>query len=267
MKMIRFALLLTLLCVLFGCSHEALMEELTPKADVEYAKKYFALLQSQNYEAIADPLDPKLKTDQLQSQLEQIAQFFPSDPPINIQLIGSNTVSIDDKVLVELTFQYEFPSTWLLANIHLERFGDGEYIVNGVNVRKLQSSLEENSKFTLAGKSMPQYAFLAIVVLVFLFTLTTFIVCLRTPIKKRKWLWAIFTLVGFVQIQMNWATGVVSFNPISLLLFGAGFYSGQFSPAMLSVTAPVGAVIFWLRRGKFLKEEYDNEVDDEEFGA
>jgi len=274
-KALKLSLILSLLAiVLFGCDQEKWMEKFTPKEEVEYSKKYLALFQSRDFEAIAAPLNPELKTDQLQSQLEQVAKFFPLDKPKNIDLVGSQTLTNGDKWQGSITFQYEFPSSWLIASINLERFGQGELIVNGINVYPIQDSLETLNKFTLKEKSPVHYLFFVLAIIIPLFILFTFVTCLRTPIKKRKWLWAIFILFGFVQFTINWTSGAINFKPISFMLFGAGyFYANKFAPLMLSVAIPVGAVIFWLKRGKFIQDnknevgQPDTEVDAENRGG
>jgi len=255
----KLSVILGLLSVLLiGCNQEAMMEKLTPKEEVEYSKKYLALFQSRDFESLAAPINPQLKTDQLQLQLEQVAQFFPPDPPKSIDLVGSHTFTNGERWQGDITFQYEFPSSWLIANINLERIGNGELIVNGVNVNPIPDSLETLNKFTLKGKSPVHYLFFTLAITLPLFILFTFITCLRTPIKNRKWLWAIFILLGFVQFTINWTSGAINFKPISFLLLGAAyFYGNEFAPLMLSVALPVGAIIFWIKRGKFI-EEYKN---------
>jgi hypothetical protein len=245
-----------LLLSIFGCSQEAMMERLIPKEEVEFSKKYLSLFQSRNFEEISKPLNPQLKTEKLQSQLEQVAQFFPPDPPKNIELVGSNTFKSGDKWEANITFQYEFPSSWLIASINLERIGDGDLIVNGVNVNPIRDSLTNINKFTFKGKSPIHFIFLVLVGFLPLFIIFTFITCLRTPIKKRKWLWAIFVLWGYGQFSINWTTGVGSIKPFYFQLLGAGFMSaGKYAPWILSISIPLGAILFWIRKGEMAQKQ------------
>jgi hypothetical protein len=241
---------------MFGCSQEAMMEKLIPKEEVEFSRKYLSLFQSRNFEEISKRLNPQLKSEKLQSQLEQVAQFFPPDPPQNIELVGSHTFKSGDKWQANITFQYEFPSSWLIANINLERIGDGELIVNGVNVNPIHDSLENINKFTFKGKSPIHFIFLVLVGFLPLFVIFTFVVCIRTAMKKRKWLWAIFILLGFVKFSINWTSGAININPLSFQLLGAGFVSaGKFAPWIMTISIPLGALIFWIRREKMIQEQ------------
>jgi hypothetical protein len=240
---------------LLGCSQQAMMDKLTPKEEVEFSKDFLSLFQSRDFERIVKPLNPQLKTEQLPSQLEQIAQFFPASPPTNIELVGSQTFKTGDKWQANITFQYEFPSSWLIANINLERIGDGDLIVNGVNVNPIQDSLANMNKFTLKGKSPLHFVFLVLAIFIPVFMVATFIFCLRTPIRKRKWLWAIFILVGFVQFSLNWTNGAYSIKPFSFQLLGAGFMSaGKYAPWIMSISLPLGAIFFWMRRNKLIQQ-------------
>jgi hypothetical protein len=233
-----------------------MIEKLIPKEEVEFSKKYLSLFQSRNFEEISKPLNPQLKTEKLQSQLEQVAQFFPPDPPKNVELVGSHTLRSGDRWQANITFQYEFPSSWLIASINLERIGDGDLIVNGVNVNPIRDSLANINKFTFKGKGPIHFVFLALIVFLPVFTIFTFIVCLRTRIKKRKWLWAIFILLGYGQVSLNWTTGTGSIKPIYFQILGAGFMSaGKYAPWILSISFPLGAILFWVKKGRMAKEQ------------
>jgi hypothetical protein len=48
---------------------------------------------------------------------------------------------------------------------------------------------------------------------------------------------------------MNSATGQMLFDPFAVQLFGAGtFTSGPLTPWTLSVSLPLGAIVFWWKR-------------------
>lgn len=252
---IFFILTLLTLPLAQGCSHDALLEKLTPTEEIDFAKDYFTLFQDENYEEIEVLVDKNLHTPDLRQKLEKMAAIFPKVPPQGIELVGSRTFESENKWKATLTFQYEFPKTWLLANIVLEKVTDGPLVVKGVNVTPLLDSLQNTHKFKLRGKSITHYVFLAFSVLIPLFIVSTFIVCLRTPIKKRKWLWMIFILFGFMQCALNWTNGALFCQLLSVNLLGAGFFYGnEFSPVILKVAIPLGAIIFWIKRKKLLQQ-------------
>lgn len=254
-KALQTIFIIVLLLMVQGCNQEKFLEKLTPKAEVEFSKKYFSLFQSGNYDAIEESIDTELKTTDLRAKLEEIANFFPKEEPKKIDLVGSRTFEMADKWQANLTFQYEFSKKWIIANIVLERKGEGPLVVKGINVNPIQDSLQNINKFVLKGKSIIHYIFLVLAVLVPLFIVVTFIFYLRTPIKKRKWLWAIFILLGFAQCTINWSTGQVFYQLLSFNLLGAGFFYGnEFGPVMLKVAFPLGAIMFWIKRKKFCQD-------------
>lgn len=254
--------LILICCVLFlglGCSQEELMEKLIPKEEVEFSKRYLTLFQARDFEAIEKSLNPQLKNENLPSQLAQVAQFFPPDPPKSIEVVGSHTFSSGDKWQANLTFQYEFPSSWLLANVNLERIGSGELVVNGINVNPLHDSLANINKFSLSDKSAIHYIILLTAIILPIFIVFTLFACIRTPIRKRKWLWVVFVSLGFIQVSINWTSGEIGLNPLYFQLFGAGMVAaGKFAPWILSVSAPVGAILFWIKREKLISDSRSN---------
>lgn len=241
-------------------------ERLVPKEEVEFSKKYLSLFQARNFEEISKPLNPKLKTQDLYSHLERVANFFPPDPPKNIELVGSHTFKSGDKWQANITFQYEFPSSWLIASVNLERIGNGKLIVNGVNVNPIHDSLENINRFTLKGKGPIHFLFLVLILFLPVFIIFTFVVCLRTQIKKKKWLWAIFILLGYGQFSLNWTTGTGSVNPIYFQFLGAGFVSaGKCAPFILSVSFPLGAILFWVKKREMTKKQ--QAIEDQTAGG
>ncbi len=73
---------------------------------------------------------------------------------------------------------------------------DGALTVRGINVQSLPDSLERLNAFAFEGKGPVHLLILGAAVLVLLFVLTTFVICLRTRPLHRKWLWALVVLVG-----------------------------------------------------------------------
>jgi hypothetical protein len=83
-----------------------------------------------------------------------------------------------------------------------------------------------------------------------LVTLWALILCIRTKFKGKKWPWILFVIVGFGQLGINWTTGDLTFTPLSVQLFSASFSAAFNGPMTLAISAPVGAVIFLLKRNK-----------------
>ena len=238
--------------MLGGCDHKAWFEKFIPKEDAEFSKNYLALFQARDFDAIEARMDPSLKSAELRPKLEQIAAFFPSEKPNDIQTVGAHTFASADTTQIDLTFQYTYPRKWLLASVVLQKKG-GDTAVTGVNVQPLQDSLENINRFTFEGKGVTHFAIFASAIIVPLFIVAATILCIKTPIPKRKWLWMLFVLFGFAQATLNWSDGNLDINPLSFQILGAGFWKASpYGPLLVSVSVPVGAIVFLLRRKKWL---------------
>lgn len=250
----RFASVLLILLALAACDQHSMVES---QKEVQFAKQYFALFQSRDFDAIEAKLDPKLKDQQLKANLEQVAAAFPTDRPKNVAVVSFNRFSLrsikENFTRYTIELQYEYPSKWLLAQTVLEKRDDGSPLVAGLHVYPLPDSLQNINRFTLNNKPLGNYVVLAIAVINPLLTVCAFVLCLRTPIRKRKWLWLIFVLIGFMQFTVNWTNGAFNINPISFELLGAGFTrASSYAPVLLTVSLPIGALVFLVRRRKWL---------------
>jgi len=156
-----------------------------------------------------------------------------------------------DGVSRNLSFQYEFSGKWLLLNVATLEKVNVTTIV-GFNVYPQKASLEEQNRFELLGKSALQYATLALVVVLPLFTLLVLILCLRTRMSGRKWPWVLFIILGIGKLAVNWTTGEWNMSPASVQLFSASAFAPLYGPWTLAISLPVGAVAFLLRRRALL---------------
>ena len=153
------------------------------------------------------------------------------------------------------TYEYEFEQKWLLVYVGLRKPSSESPKIVQFAVYQVDRSLKETHKFTLQGIKWIHYFFLIFCVACPLFILATLIACIRTKLKKRKWLWIIFILVGFVQFSLNWTTGQDWIKFLQFQFLGAGFVrTSVYSPWILSFSIPVGAILFWVRRKKIRKE-------------
>jgi hypothetical protein len=243
---------LLVLLALIGCSQQKNFDKFVPKDEAEFSKNYLALFPAHDFEAIEAKVDPKLKDATLRAKLTQIADTFPLDKARDIRVVGAQTFASGASTQFNLSFQYEYPTKWLLASVVLKKTGDA-LVVTGVNVKPLTDSLESINRFTFEGKGLSHYLIFLAAVLVPLIILVSLVVCIRTPIPKRKWLWVLFILFGFFELSFDWTTGAVNIDPVYFLLFGAGLFKpGPFGAVVISVSVPLGALIFLWRRKRWL---------------
>lgn len=243
-----FLILLGLVTLLPGCDQQAMFEKFIPKEESAIAKKVLSQLAAKNYGALEKQLDPSVNNVSVQAALEQMAAMFPSEETKSINSVGANTSTVKDVTTYDLTFEHEFSNAWLLTNVVLQRRGN-QLTVLGLHVNPMKQSLKESNKFTFAGKSIIHYIVFGLAIAIPLFIVYALVLCFRTPIVKRKWLWLLFVALGFVQLSLNWTDGGYGIQPISFVLLGAGFFSaGPYAPVILNIAFPLGAVVFLFKR-------------------
>jgi hypothetical protein len=259
MKLIARIFLLFACVFATSCSQQELIDKFTPHPESELAKQAFTDLRAGKFDSVKTKFAPQLlQTANLDATLREMANYFPAGEPKTIKVVGSHSMTTGvfggkKSQRFELTYEYEFPSGWALANAVLVE-ADGDTRIVGMHVNRLTQSLEALNAFTLTGKSQLSLFVLALACAIPVFCLYAFIACLRTPMARRKWLWAIFTLLGVVSVHLNWSTESFSFQPLSFLLFGAGATSEPYGPWMISIAFPLGAVWFLARRKKLRRQ-------------
>lgn len=237
--------------VLLGCNQHALLQSFVPKDEAALAKKIMTELATRDYPAVETKLDKRLQTPEIHSKLVQIAGLIPAGEPKSIHVVGAYTNQINAVTYYSLTFEYEYSDRWLVANVMIRRSNDAE-TVTGIHVEPYKQSLETENAFHFEGKSWLHFLVFGLAIAIPLFIIYAIVVCARTRIDKRKWLWLIFIALGLSQFQLNWTTGALNIQPLSFLLLGVGFMkAGPAAPLVLSVAFPLGAVVFLARRRSF----------------
>jgi hypothetical protein len=244
---------LFMLFAIIGCNQQALIEKLTPKEEVEFSKQYLALFQARDFDAIERKVSPEFKNSKEHRQnLERLANLFPDEKVKNVSIVGSHTYSDKKLRRYDLSFLYEFPSKWIYINVRLEKDGD-ILVVKGVHIQPLRESPEITNRFTFQGKGAINYIFLILSILIGLFIIYAFVLCIKTPIPKKKWLWLILVLLSFIKFTLNWTTGSLNINLFNVQLLGSGFAKGGLlGPWLIETSVPLGAILFMLKRKKWL---------------
>ncbi|MCP5488173.1 MAG: hypothetical protein H7A43_05945 [Verrucomicrobia bacterium] len=249
-RLVIVAILMTALC---GCNPNDylsnMMNRMAPDDDEALAKQCLSALLAGDFKIVTEQLDPQFVKPGIESNLTQVAAMLDHGDPLSLELVGCNVFTTPDKKRSHLTYQYQFTNAWVLAAITIDTV-DGNKKVFGLNVNPIPKSLGELNAFTLSGKGIQHYVLLALAVAVPIFIIWTFVLCVRTKIRK-KWLWIIFILVGIAKLNLNWTTGQMGFQPIALQIPGAGMAKmGLYAPWILTVSFPLGAILFLIKRRK-----------------
>ena len=216
------------------------------------ATNYVSLFQQRQYDKIYNDLDAAMKSADARDKLAAVAAGIPAQDPLSFKIVGAQQYYNQDVRQTELILEYQFPSQWLIIRVALQKKG-GVTTLYGFHIHSMPESLEQQNRFALAGKQWYQYGVLLFAVLNPLFILGVLVLCLRTKMPKRKWLWIIFILLGFCQLTNDWTTGRCQFNPLYFQLFGAGAFAPAYGAWLISVSIPLGAICFLIRRKKLVE--------------
>jgi len=234
--------------LLAACSQEEMLQKFTSPEEQATAKQYIDQLRSHNFAEIEQSVAPGLTSASLESALTEMAALIPSDQPVSVTLVGAHRyTSTPNGATVNLIYEYQFPDRFVLANIAMMT-KNGETTVVGLHIQPEATSLESQNRLTLSGKNAIQYGVLASAVAAALFTLAVLVVCAKTKMKRRKWLWILFILLGFGKLSVNWTTGQWGIAALAAQLFSASAVAALYGPWMVSVSLPVGAIVFLIYR-------------------
>lgn len=242
-----------LMLILAGCSKEDMIAKFTPRQEDQEARAYIQQLQDKKLESIEAHLDPGIQSANAHKALEKMASLLPAGQPKSIKTIGAQTVENNGVKQVNLTYEVEYPNQWFVINV-MTRRKDGNVFLAGFHIAPQTDSVENLFRFSLRGKSTRHYIVFALTVAAALFTLVTLIACIRIKPLKRKWLWIIGILFGVGQWGLNWSTGDMSFHALNFQLFSAGAFAAPYGPWNLSVSVPVFAIVFWIRRQSLIRQ-------------
>ncbi len=245
-----FALLV--LPLLSSCDGRTLAEKFIPEAESEFAKAHFNLYRTGDVDKILAELNTQIIDDDIRRKIQEVVDYVPESEPIDVEVVGSFTSSSGDARTVDITLQNRYPDKWLVFFVSVDA-ASSPFKVNSVNAQLLEQSLAELNAFRLTRNGMKGLLFVVLGVAVPIFCLAVFVVCLRTPMAKGKWRWAIFTLLGVMTYSINWTTGEWEFNPMQIQLFGAGVSRyGLYGAWTLSVAIPFGALVFLAKRNNLM---------------
>ena len=253
----RVMILVLSALLLFGCNQKQMLEKISTPSDQALVKGYIADLQAGRLDLVESKLDPSLNTPGVRDSLVRAAELLPKGSPTSVKLVGAQRFISSSGTRTTTIFEYQWGDKWFLCNVAVQKSATAQTIV-GIRVSQLTASLEAQSKFTLPGKRQSQYAILAGAILAFGLTWFALVECSRMKGIRHKWLWMVFIIFGFGLLSVNWSAGVVgsagvvSFELLSIGFFSGGgsFTEGDWTVSLSAPAAPVGAIVFLLRRRK-----------------
>lgn len=240
-------LLLALLGVAAGCTQKDLSLQAVPAADQALALTYVDFLRQRNFDQLDRVVDASVRGPQLYDALLKNAASLPEEAPTSRKLVRAQISTDPNGTRTDLVYELGFSGKWVLANVAMLRKPDSVALV-GLRILPEPESLEQRHAFTLAGKSAKHWAVLALAVAFPLLTLYALLTCLTTRLAGMKWPWVLFILLSFGRWSLNWTTGDTQFVPLSIGVFGASLTGQSFGAWTLSLSLPLGPLVFLLRK-------------------
>ena len=228
--------------VTLGCSSMTLAR-IAGVEDDRFARAYIDSVRLGRLEYAMSVMAPALagRAD-LRDSLAAIAGYMPAGTLDSVRLIGANRFTSASVDRVQLVYELHSANGWGVTAVTVARDSGGRYVA-AMHAERLAESLEVANAFTLRGKGPGHYLMIAVMLACAGAAFYTATLAIRTPMRRR-WLWALFALVGAGTIVFNWSTGEVGFQLLQLLLFDAAFQrSSAASPWIFSAAFPIGAFL------------------------
>jgi hypothetical protein len=253
-----FNAVILLACMFFvqACSVEDKLVSSVSVEQLETAKQKISVVLSADYKTLNSAIANIQQNPLTVQTINQVRQTIPQGKPLVTQLVGYkySYYKTQEKTTRHdyYTFQYHYPDRWFLVQIGLLTENEQRPLISAFYVQPIPGDLKEIHKFTFDGKPVSHYLMLLAAVVIPVFIIISLVICYKTPIPKRKWLWYLFIGVGLFGVQLEWTTGQWAIEPLAFYIFGSGFFRASlYAPVIISVTIPVGAILFHLKRKKW----------------
>jgi hypothetical protein len=244
----KLAAIILLLCM-SGCRVGWLVDQIAPDA-VQEGKTYFEELRLRQVDQLLQSFDPSGDKNSLRSGLGKVIALVPQQGPIGVETVGVTVKrdwgsGISTKVIA---LEYTYPDRWILFRVTVSD-ESGRDAITDLSVYPESMPLESLSRFTLRGKGLLHYAILLMGLLSVGLALYALLACIRTPIRRRKWLWIIVTILGIGKLGIDWSSGELWYKIPHIAILPAGWGFNPESPFVYA-SVPAGAIVFLLMRSR-----------------
>lgn len=252
-----YLLIAVVVLLLQGCGIPQSPADFDKTPEAQFLNLTVDRLVESDHAAIEASMDPRVQQADIRQAVDRLRALVPVGAPTHAEPVAWNFVKTASSEsgggssrLANVAIEYTYLGPkWVVASASLS--GEpGSFRIVSFNIEPIPAPLSEMNAFTLKGKGAVHYLFVLLPLVACAVSVYAFVRCLRTKGLKRKWLWALFTLVGFAAFSMNWSTGAVSVNALYFSLFSAACArQGWLGPWAVTFSIPVGALIFlWKHR-------------------
>lgn len=170
-------------------------------------------------------------------------------PPLEVSVTTANWTSDGATRQTHAVYQVKGKGGWALIDATTRTSG-GRTQLTGLYVQATPSDPKQANEFSLSDAGAAGWTMLAAMVAALAVTIAALVRIWRSGRFRRRWLWTIGTLVGVTTLKMNWATGALGFQPISLQILSiSAFKQPIFAPWILGVSVPAVALFALFYRG------------------
>jgi len=241
---------------------EEIPEDMVPKEVTSYTRNYLDKLSSGDISYCFDQLDKQAQDNNSKKLFNYFYENLKDNQLKNSAIIYyRSSKTFGDNPISTYEIGYEYNESWVYYSFKLLEKEERLNVLS-LNVSPFKNSLRHIHQFTLTDKGFLHYLFLLMNVAIPLFILVSIGFSIKTPLRK-KWLWIVFMLLGFVSFNLNWTDGDFEIKLMSIKLLGTGFSkTGIIAPWVFSFAIPVGAIMFWIKRAQLLKELKNYQLTD-----
>jgi hypothetical protein len=251
-----------------ACSWRAALQKLGPSED-EFARRYIDLIRADDRAQARALLDPRVRDTATDQGFAQLRELLDRGTPREIEVIGANLIRnlATGETRAQLGYQIHDPAGYVAAAV-LVRHSGCELVVEGFHAEPLAGDLRVINAFTFGGKGPVHFLMLLALTAEVALIVFALVRCAMTPLRRRKWLWILFVLLGFGNVMFNWTTGQFDFRLIAVQVLGiAASKSGPYAPWILAFSIPVGAIVFLAKRRALIAEAAKPPVAAADAGA
>jgi hypothetical protein len=218
------------------------------------AREFLRALASRDTVRAVAQLHPAHRGSDASAGLGQLASALRGRAPDSVRPLNLSWFAASGMRRTIVTYELAFPAHWVLAEVTVLDSA-GSLGVIGARTNEVPRAAAAANALTLRGKPLRHYLLTLMALVVPVFMVVTAVQVWRSRMHRR-WLWSLVTLIGVGKLSINWTTGVLWVQPLTVLLLGAGFVRNgpPYLPWVVSVSLPLGALLaqwrLWRRRGR-----------------
>lgn len=232
---------------------ESALRRAEPAFETQIAKtrKVLDQLRAGDVPAIMAGVDPSLQGAKTEAQIRQILTFVPTTPieTSDVVALTANRNALTGETRTMVLMQIGTNGTFTSLETDFKAQNGVETMI-GLHVRRMSQSFEAATAFSFNRPAWMLASGVAWVSMVAILIAGTYAALTAAGMRLHsRVLWILAMMVGVGTLSLNWQTGAVTGQWLSL--GGPAFNVAKAGPAaawMVSAHLPIGVLAFWLRR-------------------